>query len=472
MEREDCQMLVCPCNRVFNWLSLPYCRRGYGIESSAAKMCKVQLIKNEILGAQLPYHFQQPRFHENHQSISTTEAQQESIPTINKVEDCIEQSSVICESVSEVPSHNTSESAKPVQTNYANLEFADSLMLYENSRDIINRVASSVENNDKHESIQSETRNEEESRVHDSDNRTGQSCCKCGHSCTEADKRIEKENIASEVKKQDDYTLMDPDDFKDNSQSRQNSSGQSSKWSTEKEGPFQEYLHMSPLTNRDDSEVVQPVFSSQKHQLRSESISHFPAAFQRQKSLEMCKVPGRPVPCVDQSSVSATSSPYMRRHFRFFKDDLCYQTQTSQFDRRRSNSVDYGNYLDSTTLQNTTRKFVNNSTMLNTGKLRQTTVSHETTSGPPLAVFDNDIVKAENNDRENGVGKRKTMHGDNASGQQQMEASPVAVRRSCSVPCKSAHNRDSSSSNDSGVSAGSPKRQVEFELASCPEKMA
>jgi hypothetical protein len=41
---------------------------------------------------------------------------------------------------------------------------------------------------------------------------------------------------------------------------------------------------------------------------------------------------------------------------------------------------------------------------------------------------------------------------------EELKDRPVAVhiRRSSSVPCKTGHNRDSSSSNDSGVSAGSP----------------
>ncbi|XP_039284795.1 uncharacterized protein LOC111049973 [Nilaparvata lugens] len=473
MEREDCQMLVCPCNRVFNWLSLPYCRRGYGIESS--KMCKVSFgnillcpfFVNGYCFEMLKNRVQRPRFHETNQPIST-EAQQESVPTMSKADDSRAQVSAVCASAPEESlSQNIPESSKPVQTNnYANLEFADSLMLYENSRDIISRVATSVENSDKNESSQSEnTQNEVESRV-EFDNRGGQSCCKCGHSCGEADKRKETENVVCDVKKQDDYTLMDPDDFKDSIQSRTNLSSKSGKWASEKQESesFQEYLHMSPLTNRDDAGMAQPVFSSQKHHLRSESISHFPAAFLPRKSLDMCKVPGRPVPFIDQSSVSASTSPYLRRHFRFFRDDLSYQTQTSQFDRRRSNSVDYGNYLDSTSLPSAARKFGNN-VMVNSGRLR------EAAAGPPLAVFDNDIVKVEKSEKES-VGKRKTMHGENSPSGQQMEASPVAVRRSCSVPCKSAHNRDSSSSNDSGVSAGSPKRQVEFELASCPEKSA
>ncbi|KAL1123047.1 hypothetical protein AAG570_002135 [Ranatra chinensis] len=136
--------------------------------------------------------------------------------------------------------------------------------------------------------------------------------------------------------------------------------------------------------------------------------------FRKRSDSEYQRVPGSAMLGINHS-VSATTSPYLRRHPMAM--------------RKRSSSADSTRHLDD--LESITERTTStaSSTQVNESSINTSV--------------------------------------DSLSSQIRHDSAAVHVRRSSSVPCKSG-NRDSSSSNDSGVSTGSLKHRgadfAEFEL--------
>lgn len=142
-----------------------------------------------------------------------------------------------------------------------------------------------------------------------------------------------------------------------------------------------------------------------------------------------------------------------------------YRTGSISCLRRRSNSADATRYLDD--LESITERTVSSgtSTQINQSDSNTTSVESITSqcASPKHTVVET-VATIENEEKKEEI--------DNSLRTLVQECldhydSSVHVRRSSSVPCKSV-NRDSSSSNDSGVSTGSLKQRgtdfAEFEL--------
>ncbi|KAL1465598.1 hypothetical protein WDU94_005153 [Cyamophila willieti] len=159
-------------------------------------------------------------------------------------------------------------------------------------------------------------------------------------------------------------------------------------------------------------------------------------------------------------SYNESNSPYTR-----------HRTGSISCLRRRSNSADATRYLDD--LESITERTVSSgtSTQINQSESNTTSVESITsqTASPKHTVVET-IATNENEKKEEEESESSRLN--NSLRTLVRECldhydSNVHVRRSSSVPCKSV-NRDSSSSNDSGVSTGSLKQRgtdfAEFEL--------
>jgi len=385
----------CPCQRVMcwaeNWMMLPYCRRGHGIDNSAT-IQKVKLNgqgKMPVMNAcgQLAIYATVDKAKKTKKSEPL---QDSNYVNVNIPSEC------------------------PDGTNYENIDFAQSLEYYENAKDVLQRAG--LEKND----CEGDNKKDE---VSFSVNNGIRVCNKCGHCqtpCTE---------------KHDDYLLMDP----------------SQNCQTSKKTPHG-YLPMCPPNKPEMSKLLASRgLSSEK----SASFSNLPGCGRGRET----RIPGSAMMVM----------PNIRR---LIDSDDARKKITS---RKRSSSADSSRYLEEledvasrtsspSSPRHTTEKPTSNSlTSLpyQSPKKMVPEPAHESHQHPEgeEEVCDRTII---DDDCHSSSGSLQTLVYESAT-------SPgVNIRRSSSVPCKTGNNRDSSSSNDSGVSTGSLKQRgrdfTEFEL--------
>ncbi|KAL6447157.1 hypothetical protein ACFW04_001462 [Cataglyphis niger] len=233
-------------------------------------------------------------------------------------------------------------------------------------------------------------------------------CEKCGHA-------KEREN---------DYLVMDPDKH------------------TPKK-PFPSYLPMQPIHNACSKEILSRLCSGIKSSSNPTLSGSTLLEGNKKRSDSEYRVPGS----------AMLSSPYLRR--RYLDTGNVTESGNSGINillRKRSYSAESAHYLDdeshtfpsTLTIHKCSSEADKNA--LITGETHNPCVSSEN--------------KISNSDHENG----QTLVAGVAS-----QPSFIKIRRSSSVPSKTGHNRDSSSSNDSGVSTGSLSHRtaefVEYELS-------
>lgn len=350
---------------------------------------------------------------------------------------------------------------------YMNLEFAQSLEFYENSKDILSRTQFIHKNTDKKVSLTDNLVNQNVMLQNEV-----KYCKKCVHAC----------NSAVPSRKQDDYLMMEPGNKKiiSNDAEIKSHSG---------------YIPMQPVPSGDrvsKGVLLECNFTNRTTLLSGRAASSPSLSLPALHSLKQgSEISLKESGCSVNQSVSASSSPYLHRKLLSnvgrCGNEVLNSTSSVQL-RRRSNSVESARYIDD--LESITEKTVSSSqTPVNGSKhtsidsLCSQTFSikrHNDTSLSNFSSFTNlppcsgDALVMEKDIHivpYNKTDKQYQMTNQFRYSLRDTVDPPVQavhIRRSSSVPCKSGHNRDSSSSNDSGVSVGSLKQRgsdfAEFEL--------
>ncbi|XP_068082399.1 uncharacterized protein [Anabrus simplex] len=535
----------CPCQRVMcwaeNWMMLPYCRRGNGMENTGVPIHKVKLSgegKMPVVNAsgeiaiyatvdkskktnrkgQLPCSCSASSANHGDECLRP-EHQSECANYVN-VEPGTEVVNTSDSSML-VPSAPNSDS-NSVGANYQNIDFAHSLEYYENSKDVLQRAGISQQEIDNMASeLSSESsRFRDDSVVSYTISNGVKFCNKCGHAChvfspvqqhqqppnPDMETSTLSESLDSNSNKQDDYLMMEPAKTMKTPQGcASESSGQN----------YPGYLPMSPITSGNTA--------CNKTEVLKLKVDHHSAGLPSEKAASIPSLAAPIAPAVDRSRkrsevdfprvpgsammYNSANSPYLRRLLMESNDEVRRQHLLS---RKRSSSADSSRYLDEF------EDFEGNSVTERGISLSQTKLSTpecsrkspvvipassetspkksaepqvEIQPTPPVTGETKEEIETtetERNEPEEAVVavENLTDDGSTSSGslrtlireclvdpqqqQQGISQSAVHIRRSSSVPCKSGNNRDSSSSNDSGVSTGSLKHRgadfAEFEL--------
>lgn len=441
----------CPCQRVLcwaeNWMILPYCRRGHGVDNTSVPIHKVKLSG------------------EGKMPVVNASGEVAIYATIDKskksnrkpVEDSNQQNTNY-ENVE--PEERGEEKEKKESINYENIEFAQSLEYYENSKDLIQRAGITQEE------VEKLTQNiSKETEVSFSLNNGVKVCNKCGHTC-EPNQAKEEQTSSDEKTKTvelEDYLVMEP------------SKGDNENSEKQKQSNFPGYLPMFPGNK---SEVLKRLSDRGYSVEKSASVSSLPSCAQRgrKRSDSEMRIPGSAMMVMPSSA-----NLYIRRLLDIEED------RRKVSSRKRSSSADSSRYLEE--YEETESRGSSLSSPYKTSNQTERATSNSLTSLPyqsPKKECDEqnkdtgDVVEEElcertivedltggNNDEDcSSSGSLQTLvHEGLADG---VTPATVYIRRSSSVPCKSGNNRDSSSSNDSGVSTGSLKQRggdfTEFEL--------
>jgi hypothetical protein len=399
--------------------------------------------------------------------------------------------------------------------NYENIDFAQSLEYYENSKDLLQRVGISKKATECSEPPAPEVPEAEVAVSYTVTNGVTY-CNKCGHAChlyspqqvpqqplpvdNEADIAGEAAALvqSSEAStcEQDDYMMMEP-------AKNVNSSSETARVHGKN---FPGYLPMSPITNATPTKADMLKLRMDRAGLPSEKSASIPSLAcpvgpavdrsQKRSESEFPRVPGSAM-----MMHHSTNSPYLRR---LFHDSVDENHRLPAASRRRSSSADSSRYLDDLEDLEHSRVIERDVSSSHT-KLSDPVCGQE--SPVPLRdeiVGQNDIYEAPARLEESpsvkdvetdstvvmpdveetvgddvastssGSGSLRTLVRECVADTPQPPvtgssvSAGVHIRRSSSVPCKSGNNRDSSSSNDSGVSTGSLKHRgadfAEFEL--------
>lgn len=360
---------------------------------------------------------------------------------------------------------------------YINLEFAQSLRYYENSKDVLNRA--NMIHNEKY----LENNNMQE---HLSLMNGVKMCTKCGHSCNRGSPKP--------TEKHDDYLMMEPSPkISDPDELR------SQPYTSVKHFPG--YLPMQPVSNVGSgtfkTDIMEYNFSTKIGILSERAASSpsltAPVIDRLKKNSELSLRTSESTVLQLDSSISASSSPYLRRKLcNSFSEDHEPQRSLSAALRKRSNSADSARYIDD--LDSITERTTSSSpTQIDNQDCSKNT-SAESLCSQSLSIKRlNDVILSnlrslsivnscadgnsavEKSINEVPYDKLVTSSTESETGTRFSAKDSIGriglvahIRRSSSVPCKSGYNRDSSSSNDSGVSIASLKQRgydfVEFEL--------
>lgn len=362
--------------------------------------------------------------------------------------------------------------------NYANLDFAQSLENYENSKDLLLKAGITQEE------IEKMLKDDSQPKTQDLDKQSSKFCTKCGHSCSSV---IGSSKPTSA--KQDDYLMMEPTSNQNSSQDLSN------KLAGGKQFPG--YLPMHPVPspgafNKQDLLKLRlhREMGVDKSSSTPSLIASFSEACRRRLESDIQRVPGSAMLGINHS-VSAANSPYLRRRVMGCMNDSIGSNDTlcNSLPRKRSSSAETTKYIDD--LEAITERTLSTSSPTQL----QNTINSNTTSVDSLSNHSQKSSSNENHVEINFMPNQnhtrtfpetETTPGYMLNGNKplitnnfqdvppsqgtnnQTDATLVNVRRSSSVPCKTGHNRDSSSSNDSGVSIGSLKHRggdfAEFEL--------
>lgn len=364
------------------------------------------------------------------------------------------------------PSSNTNHT-------YINFKFAQSLDLYENSRDVLNRfgLITTAQTDINHGGHAFKSKMFLRKGI--------MYCTKCGHAC--------KKEVSKHNDWHDDYLMMEPPSrVKDNENCTHGLNSTVEHYSG--------YLPMQPVSS---------IVGGSRTDLLEYNFFHRNGML----SGRAASSPSLTAPAVDRStkpwgvdqrrsqdmnqSASANNSPCL--HSKRLND--CFsQLKESRMSslRRRSNSADSARYIDDlesiaerTTSSSSTIHVINQDSSRNNSL---DSLCSQTQSKRPLGTslskdsslcnlfpITSDAADLEGEVHEVPYDKLEPRIDNSACEPNRLSVSDLSehpglaahIKRSASVPCK-AHNRDSSSSNDSGVSIGSLKHRgsdfVEFEL--------
>lgn len=319
---------------------------------------------------------------------------------------------------------------------YVNLEFAKSLEYYENSKELMQKT-------------QDNNRINETQNISVINKRV--SCTKCGHSQSTPERKLGLRN--------DDYLLMEP--TANHSIRRLQGLPSSPPQSPVHDKCSQGYLPMLPISNK--SEELQRLRVRQLNE-KSHSIPSFPIP--RRKSFNSPSAHSALV----YHSISETNSPYPRRRLMTSVGTIPQKDLITPSIRRRSSSMDSSRYLDNLErieekVASPTKTIMNTPTISNATSidslsdlsLNQRPIPTSSSEQGLSRVDNSEYVMCKSSLRFLNEEPRTDNHSDeNVNCDISRTNLPtIKIKRSASIPCKSVYNRDSSSSNDSGVSTGS-----------------
>lgn len=202
--------------------------------------------------------------------------------------------------------------------------------------------------------------------------------------------------------------------------------------------PFPSYLPMQPAHNACSKEILSRICNGVKSSSNPTLFGSSTPETIRKRSDSEFRVPGS----------AMLSSPYLRRRLIDPTSSIEAPGNIGMLWRKRSYSAESAHYLDEP----------------NPGFSSNLTI-HKCSSEADKAAL---TIK----DHTAYVASDMKVNQDIESAASAAQPFSIKIRRSSSVPSKTGHNRDSSSSNDSGVSTGSLSHRtaefVEFELSLMP----
>lgn len=347
--------------------------------------------------------------------------------------------------------NDTKQTTDNVQKNYMNFDFVQSLEFYENSKDLMHNVQHSKRQTctaDKNE-FKSVGTNTGSLAV---DSPGVKICTKCKHDC--------KWRLPNSYYKQDDYLMMEP-----------YSSESTIKGQCGRHVPG--YIPMHPIgspacINTSDLvklKMCQQLMCMSERAASTPSLNEQSAEIPRKRSESDCRK--SPLSGLNHS-VSATNSPYLQRRVLGCLHESSENENSSGKVNNQSYTVHSRNTLEelgSHTAQTTSAPFtvqgkedlsrnISKNNLCNTFKK---TVDFDI---KPIHMFKNDCEKSSDKAFMCSEEQEASSSKENSDCVKLITNEPyVHIRRSSSVPSKSSHNRDSSSSNDSGVSTSSMKKR-------------
>lgn len=424
---KDLPRTNCTCNRVMswadNWISLPYCRRGNGIEHTGVPINKVKLSgegKMPVVqpSGELAIYATVDMAKKIRRKLLEGNSMEEG-EIENDVQTCeceMDGDDVSSNYINLTPGENmATPPQEPICANYTNLEFALSLENYENAKEVLQKAGFTV--GSLQETLQQCL---PKSKL----------CPKCGHTSRKKKMPLLDHSNVSEFNadkvrndKAEDYMLMEP------GKSKRNLSG---------------YLPMSPavppLPCKDLIRRLIAEKSASNPSLCGPIVDR-----SRKRSENAARVPGSCMMILHKSC----ASPSLRKQLLDNSDDLNPVSTTCSLGRKRASSVDSTRIIEdndadcSDSVETLRRSSLNHIE----GRRSSSPCIHQETEHCP-----DDSCGIESRPTESTNAEDDTSISTTTSAVTQ--SASVYIRRSASVPCK-AQNRDSSSSNDSGVSTSS-----------------
>lgn len=482
VDQDDVRPADCPCRRVIcwpgNWMTLPYCRRGNGIENTALPQ-KISINGENKLTVMQP---------SGEMAIYATVDMSKKANRRNKIqEDCkcsanptdkdAENASANYVNIEPVNLSGEPSADHPADCgNYANIDFAQSLEYYENAKELLQRAGITKE-----ELAKLEYDSAAKEKLSYIISNGVKVCNKCGHTCQSVNKDSEDDsaNNATDNSKQDDYLMMEP------AKGCKSDNDSSPDITIKQNKNFPGYLPMSPAVSASTANCNKSDLLKQcVNKLLCEKSASNPSLIgpavdrSRKRSDSDVRIPGSAMLMIHHPG----NSPYIRRQIMDSTDSL--DRRASFLARKRSSSADSTRYIEddlesalSRTTSPSSETLRKSSVHSLSSTVEQIPCAEHRISSPCLhqetePCYDSDCcrktgVDVNSNETEDEVSSAtdslRTQVQDSLVNQQ-----AVNIRRSSSVPCKTGQNRDSSSSNDSGVSTGSLRQRggdfAEFEL--------
>ncbi|XP_054290962.1 uncharacterized protein LOC129005949 isoform X2 [Macrosteles quadrilineatus] len=462
VEKDDSHTAMCPCQRVMcwagSWMRLPYLLTG-AFRANTITGTTIHKVKLDGEG-KMPFVNCRGENYTCETSNNNQMNQSISKGVQDEVGECIDsdlKNSKNQYANIKVTSENAADNPEVViqepksMLPYANLEFAKSLEYYENSRELMQKK-DAIKNN-AHNGLEN---------ISDV---TSKSCTKCGHAWRNLPPKPGPKN--------DDYLIMEP---ATNHSTKLRSQPSSPLQSPVHEKFSQSYLPMLPLSGK--AEELQHFRLRQLNE-KSQSTPSLPIP--RRKSFTNPSIHGSS----GYHCMSETSSPYVRRRLMTtstlppVRKDLLIPSI-----RKRSSSMDSSRYLDN--LESIEEKVVSpTQTLVNTPTISNATsidsLSDISLNQRPIPTSSSEHVlsRVDNSEYVSCKSSLRVLIEEQPSkalvesSSHNIINSPIPqIKRSASIPCKTVYNRDSSSSNDSGVSTGSLqfRRRDLMELDFCSRK--
>ncbi|XP_063695589.1 uncharacterized protein LOC134826997 [Culicoides brevitarsis] len=408
---------TCACTKIMSWTDSWMCKRGNGIENTGVPVNKVKLTGE----GKMPL-----------MDASGESAIYATVDMAKKIKKRLEQ----CECDKEIPQSKV----RDVMQNYANFDFERSLENYENAKEVLQRAG-----------ITLEEFQEEMIKI----------CQKCGHASGSNTKTPDADTpVQEQPKPQENYLMMEPGSKKKANcpgYVPMHPAGQAPQVETPQTENGSPSSPAPPLPTKSD------ILKQRMNRIINEKSASNPSlvgpAVDRNTKRAMNndnRVPGSAMMVLARNG----TSPYNRKQIMDSSDNLPENRLTA---RKRSSSADSSRYLENDDFMSP----LNGSGSPSTETLRKSSLTHIETrrASSPCVHQETELCQdasccatptapvAPESDEISG--STSTSTGTTTS---HTTSQSAYIRRSESVPCK-AQNRDSSSSNDSGVSTGSLRQR-------------